>query len=471
MVKGPHPPHPLTPYPPLIVNAALTGMVGRRDRVPHLPITPAQIADDAWLCHRLGASILHLHAREPDGSPAWRRDAYRQVIARVRERCPGAVICVSTSGRTFPDLERRADVLELAGDDRPDMASLTLGSLNFRDTASVNAPATIEGLAGRMRDAGIRPELEIFDSGMAYLAHSLAERGLLEPPLYANLILGSHNTAPARLGDLAHLVASLPDGTTWAAGGVGTFALPVSASAIFAGGHVRTGLEDSPRLDHLSSAPARNADLVRRALDLGALAGRVAAGAPYVRRLLGLASTADGAVVYRHAVLDLDRGGMLRVLETANMHHVPSEEMDDFHVGHWVVAELGNDIVGVAGWRVVTRERRRVGKTLLLAVDPGQRSAGIGGELQRIRMELMRRAGAGSVITNADRPETIAWYQRQFGYRPSAMCRRRLTSGFVGSTGGPRSRRRSSPRRTRMSVGDRAAAHRRDDGIHLHEAL
>jgi 3-keto-5-aminohexanoate cleavage enzyme len=418
MTTPTHPPHPLRPYPPLIVNAALTGAVGTREQVPHLPVTPVQIAQDAWLCHRLGAAIVHLHAREPDGSPGWRRELYRPIIAEIRERCPGLVVCVTTSGRTFPELERRADVLSLEGDERPDMASLTLGSLNFRDSASVNPPATIEALAARMREAGIQPELEIFDAGMAYLAHSLLDRDLLEPPLYANIVLGSHNSAPARQADLAHLVSALPAGTVWAAAGIGAFALPVTAAAIFAGGHVRTGLEDSPRLDHLDRRPVHNSDLVRRALELGAVAGRPAAATGYVRRALGLTPAGDERPFVRQAVPSLDRDGMLRVLESANMHRVPSEEMDDFDVGHWLVAEVDGEPAGVAGWRLITRDGRRVGKTTLLAVDPARRSLGIGRELQRVRMELMRRAGATSVITNADRPETVAWYQRRFGYRP-----------------------------------------------------
>src|SRR3954469_15199306 len=99
-----HPPHPLRPYPPLIVNAALTGMVPRRDRVPHVPVTAEQIVADAHACFEAGATIVHVHARAADESPEWRREAYASFIPEIRKRCPGIVVCASTSGRTFPEL-------------------------------------------------------------------------------------------------------------------------------------------------------------------------------------------------------------------------------------------------------------------------------------------------------------------------------------------------------------------------------
>ena len=284
----PHVPHPLRPYPPLIVNAALTGMVPTRAQVPHVPVTAAQIVHDAVACVDAGAAILHLHARHADESPAWERAAYEAIIPGIRRQRPGAVICVSTSGRDVAELDRRADVLELSGDARPDMASLTLGSLNFRSSASVNAPDTIVALAERMAERGIRPELEVFDSGMAYLAADLLDRGVLTRPLYANLILGSINTAPATARSLAHLVDALPPDTTWAAGGVGPFQLPMTAMAIFMGGHVRTGLEDNPSYDAERTRPATNPGLVARVAELAGIAGRPLATAAEVRERLGL---------------------------------------------------------------------------------------------------------------------------------------------------------------------------------------
>ena len=119
----------------------------------------------------------------------------------------------------------------------------------------------------------------------------------------------------------------------------------------------------------------------------------------------------------RPAELPADREPMLAVLETANMHYVPSAEMHDFDRGRWYVAETDAGIVGVAGFRLIRHGDELVGKTTLLAVDPAARRHGIGRALQALRMELMRNAGAARVITNADRPETIAWYERHFGYR------------------------------------------------------
>lgn len=272
----------------MIINAALTGMVPRRERVPHVPVTAEQIIRDAKACFEEGASVVHLHARAADESPEWRREAYEAFIPEIRRLCPGLVICATTSGRTFGELEKRADVLALEGPAKPDMASLTLGSLNFRDVASINSPQTIRDLAERMAAAGIRPELEIFDSGMAYLAHTLRAEGLLPAPMYANVLLGSPNTAPARIGDLAWLTDALPSGTVWAAAGIGPFQLPMNAIAVFAGGHVRTGLEDNPHLDHLTRTPATNAELVRRVAGLAHLAGRPLSGVAETRATLGL---------------------------------------------------------------------------------------------------------------------------------------------------------------------------------------
>lgn len=289
----PYPAHPLTPFEPLIVNAALTGIGPQRDRVPHVPLTTSEIADDAARCFGAGASVVHLHVRDPAGGHAWRREAYAELITEVRRRCPGVIVCATTSGRVVADLDARADVLRLEGSARPDMASLTLGSLNFGSGPSINDLPTIEALARRMADAGVRPELEVFDLGMAHLAHRLVARGLIDPPLYANLMLGFHNGAPADARALVSLVEALPAETTWATGGFGAHQRAVNALAVAMGGHVRTGLEDNPYLDEVARTPATNLELVERAADQAHAVGRRLASPAEARALLGLATAAS----------------------------------------------------------------------------------------------------------------------------------------------------------------------------------
>lgn len=298
----PYPSHPLTPYAPLIVNAALTGMVARREQVPHLPVTGEQIVADAERCVAAGATVLHLHARDAGERPDWRRAAYAETVAEIRRRLPEVVVCLTTSGREIADVDRRADVLALTGAAKPDMASLTLGSLNFHGGPSVNAIATVEELARRMRDAGVTPELELFDLGMAHLLHRLLERGLLEPPLYVNLMLGFPNSAPADARSLVALLGALPPDTVWAAGGLGAYQRPANALAAAAGGHVRTGLEDNPYLDDVARTPAANDQLVARAAALADAVGRPLATAAQTRALLGLPGAAAAPVASPTAV-------------------------------------------------------------------------------------------------------------------------------------------------------------------------
>jgi hypothetical protein len=173
---------------PLIINAALTGMVPTKADNPALPITPEEIAEDAARCVHAGASILHLHARDEKGGPTYRAEVYARIITAIREHRPDAIVCVSTSGRTFKSFEERSEVLWLEGDLKPELASLTLGSLNFPKQASVNEPEMIHSLAGCMSERGIVPELEVFDFGMVDYAKTLLDRGaaanaaLLQPP-------------------------------------------------------------------------------------------------------------------------------------------------------------------------------------------------------------------------------------------------------------------------------------------------
>ncbi len=277
---------------PLIVNAALTGMVPSKEDNPSVPVAPDEIADDAARCVEAGATVVHLHARDADGNATYRADVYAEIVAKVRERCPDVIVCVSTSGRVFKTFEERSGVLDLDGDLKPDMASLTLGSLNFPAQASVNDPDMIRGLAERMAERGIVPELEVFDLGMVDYAHYLLARGVLATPLYFNVLLGSLGTLSATPQHLAAVVDGLPAGATWAAAGIGRFQFFINGLAIAMGGHVRVGLEDNLWLDQEKRRPATNVALVDRLVRLAEAAERPIATAAEARRAIGLPARA-----------------------------------------------------------------------------------------------------------------------------------------------------------------------------------
>lgn len=272
----------------LIINAALTGMVPTTADNPRVPVTPDAIAADARDCFAAGASIFHLHAREKDETPSYRAEIYREMVRGVRAACPDVIICVSTSGRTFKTFEQRSECLGVDGDAKPEMASLTLGSLNFPKQASVNEPEMIRRLADCMRERGIVPELEIFDLGMLDYAKHLIERKILREPFYFNLLLGSLGTLSATPFHLAMLVMSLPTGATWAGAGIGRFQFFVNSMAITMGGHVRVGLEDNLYYDTGKERPASNAGLIQRLSRLARAAEREIATPDEARRIIGL---------------------------------------------------------------------------------------------------------------------------------------------------------------------------------------
>jgi uncharacterized protein (DUF849 family) len=272
----------------LIVNLCPTGMVPTRDMSPHVPLTPEEIVRDVLACADVGITSVHVHARGPDGAPTHRREVFAEIIAGIRAVRDDVVIGVTTSGRIDPTLHPRSEVLTLSGDLRPDMASLTTSSLNFARSASVNAPDVVRGLAERMRDAGIKPELEIFDLGMARYVGYLVERGVLVEPLYAHLFFGNVATAHAALSDMAAMVAALPPGTIIGFGGIGRAQRPVSAVAIAMGHGVRVGLEDNLYADDARTELATNEGLVGMAHQLAYFHGRPVMDGDRLRRLLGI---------------------------------------------------------------------------------------------------------------------------------------------------------------------------------------
>lgn len=249
----------------LIVNLVPTGMIPTKEMTPHVPITVEEIIEDVHEAVEVGITMVHLHARdEQSGEPTYRAEVYDKIIAGIRRFSSDLVICVSLSGRAFSEFEQRRAPLTLEGNVKPDMGSLTLSSVNFNKQASINVPDMIQALAREMRRRGILPELEAFDSGMINYAKYLEEKGLLEPPLYFNLILGNIACAQADLLHIGVMVRDLPTNSLWSMGGVGDYQLMTNSIAIATGGGVRVGLEDNIWYDPSRTRLARNIDLVRR---------------------------------------------------------------------------------------------------------------------------------------------------------------------------------------------------------------
>jgi len=289
-------PHPLSPYPPLIINVCLTGMVPTKRNTPYVPVSVEEIIADAVAVYDAGASIVHIHARDETGRPTSDAVYFEKIITGIRKERPDMICCATTSGRGGVSLEERSEVLFLTGDAKPDMASLTLGSLNFSSGPSINSLDTIQALALTMKEQGIMPELEIFDTGMINVARYLERHGIVNGKKYMNILLGNLSTARATMKDLSHMVDLLPDNTVWAAAGLGDFQLPVNTAAILSGGHVRVGLEDSVYYDYGKSVLATNVMLVERIVRMAKELQRPIASARETRNILGLTSMREKEV-------------------------------------------------------------------------------------------------------------------------------------------------------------------------------
>jgi uncharacterized protein (DUF849 family) len=263
-------------------------MIPRQRDHAAVPEQPAEIASDVARAVAAGASSVHLHARDETGEPTYRRDRYLEVVRAVRAVAPDVVISVSTSGRVHRTYDERSAVLDLEGLAKPDLASLTLGSMNFPTGASTNEPEMIRRLADAMRERGIVPELEIFEFGMIDYARYLIDKSVLKPPFVCNLLLGSLGTSAATALNLALMVDRLPEGAFWQAAGIGRFQWPMNALGVVLGGHVRTGLEDNLYLDGARQVPATNEALVARVAALANAFHRPVATPSDARRLMGL---------------------------------------------------------------------------------------------------------------------------------------------------------------------------------------
>jgi 3-keto-5-aminohexanoate cleavage enzyme len=266
----------------LIITAALTGAEVTREHTPHLPVTPEEIAEEAFKAWQAGASIAHIHVRDEQGRPTQDKATFEKTILLIKEKCD-IIVQPSTGGAVGMTPEERLQPVYL----RPEMATLTMGTVNFGDDVFMNTPKDIEIFAKTMQEHGVLPELEIFEAGMITNALRLVKRGLLTGHLHFDLVLGVPGAIAGTPENLLHLVQMLPAEATWTVAGVGRAQLPLNTMGLVLGGHVRVGFEDNIYLEKGVLASS-NADFVARIVRIAKEVGRDVARPADARKILGL---------------------------------------------------------------------------------------------------------------------------------------------------------------------------------------
>jgi 3-keto-5-aminohexanoate cleavage enzyme len=270
---------------PLILTAAITGAETSKEMNPALPVTPEEQAADAIECVKEGASIIHLHVRDADGSPSQCLDHFRDSISAIRAACdPEPIIQISTGGAVGAPMEERiAPIVEL----NPEMASLNIASMNFGDDIFLNHPSEVAQLAGRMKELGVLPEIEVYDVGHIEIAKRLLKQGLLSHPIHYQFVLGVPGGLSGESRNLQFMIDSIGPEDSWAVAGIGRYELPLSVMAVAMGGQVRVGFEDNIYY-HKGVLADSNAQLVGRVRRIAEEVGRPVATPDEVRKMLGL---------------------------------------------------------------------------------------------------------------------------------------------------------------------------------------
>jgi uncharacterized protein (DUF849 family) len=287
---------------PTIITCAVTGNITTREHHPRLPVTPKEIAEAAIGAARAGAAVVHIHVRDPEtGRGTMKLECYREVVERIRDSGVDVLINLTTGegGRfrpsdddpkvaapdstlTHPE-KRVAHVVEL----KPDLCSLDLNTMFSGTAVVINTPKNVTVMAKAIYEAGVKPELEVFDTGDIHLGKALIDQGVLHAPTLFQIVLGVKYGANPSPQTLAYLVSILPENSQWAAFGMGRMEYPMLAQAWLLGGHVRVGMEDNVYIKK-GVLTEDNAELVRKAIHIIDELGGVVATTPQAREMLGL---------------------------------------------------------------------------------------------------------------------------------------------------------------------------------------
>ena len=242
-----------------IINFTPTGTQTTRSN-SFAPLTPNEIIDSVHEANEIGISIVHLHARdEVTLENTYKKEVYQKIIEGIKKHCPELLICVSLTGRNFPELEQRSEVLQLL----PDMGSLTMSSLNFPSGASINQPEMILSLINEMDKYGVQPEIECFDAGMLNYTNYIISKNILTPPYHINIILGNMYNGQCDLGTLSTIKNNLPSNSFTCLGGIGSQQLKSVTYGLLDFDGIRIGLEDN--LYYKGKEKTTNMMLLKRA--------------------------------------------------------------------------------------------------------------------------------------------------------------------------------------------------------------
>ncbi|WP_373079346.1 3-keto-5-aminohexanoate cleavage protein [Fusobacterium varium] len=269
-----------------VITAAITGSWPTREQNPNLSITPEEIAADVYECWKAGAAIAHIHVRNDDGTPSTDFEKYKETIERIRayKECDICLNITSSGSVGFGDEERIYPLQKLL----PEMASYDAGTLNWQHrTIFENHPRFLEKLGNALIESNIKPEIEIFDAGMIYNAIYYMKKGVLKAPCHFQIVLGCPGGMTSTVENLVFLKNLIPEGSTWAACGIGSGHMPIMMAAIAMGAHIRVGMEDNVMWQ--KGVPAEsNAQFVKRAKELLEINGLEAATPDEARQIYGL---------------------------------------------------------------------------------------------------------------------------------------------------------------------------------------
>ena len=292
----------------VIITVAVTGSQPTRQMNPNLPVTPEEIANSAYECFNEGASIVHVHVRDPKtGVRSMALELYAEVVERVRAKSNMIINLSTGSGGQLvigPDSKPKMDfsimeppekrvehILKL----KPEMCSLDIGSSNAGSSnmgawVFVNAEPVVEKMAELIKIAGVKPEIEVFEIGHIQMANRLVNLGLIEKSAHFQLCMGSRGTIPATPKNVVYMAESLLPGSTWSIFGVGPGQFPMVAMGVLLGGHVRVGFEDNLYMRKGVLAKS-NAELVRRAVQIIRDLNKDVASEEEARKILSLAAS------------------------------------------------------------------------------------------------------------------------------------------------------------------------------------